>query len=213
MSEERQPVILEGRTIAKTWWGKSWCKNLESYADFSNRISRGKSYIRNGAILDLRISEGNVTASVEGSRSRPYKVRIDIEPIDDMNKEKLVSKCGNRIESLDALLSGNIPNEIAYVFVSRNGLFPSPKEIVFNCSCPDVAYMCKHVAATLYGIGARFDEDPTLFFRLRGISTESLVKRSVEDRMNEMLRNANRRTDRMLDDADLNRLFGVLDQK
>jgi uncharacterized Zn finger protein len=213
MAAEKEPVILTGRTIARTWWGKSWCKNLESYADYSNRIARGRSYIRDGTILDLKISEGNVTASVQGSRSRPYKVRIDIDRISGARRDNLVARCGNRIESLDALLSGDIPDDVANIFISRDGLFPSSGEIVFNCTCPDSAYMCKHVAATLYGIGARFDADPTLFFRLRGVDTETLVRKSVEDRMANMLRGADRRTARMLDDEDLNRLFGVLDQK
>ncbi len=203
-------LIPKGRRIAERWWGKSWVTNLESYADYSNRLPRGKSYLRNGAVRSMDIDKGSIKASVQGSKAKPYKVSVSIQPLLDGEKMKLTERCGNRIQSLDSLIDGDIPQDIADIFVSRNGLFPSPREISFKCTCPDYAYMCKHVAATLYGVGVLFDREPLLFFRLRGIDVDTLVKKSVESRFESMMRNADNRTSRMLDDDDID-IFGVLD--
>jgi uncharacterized Zn finger protein len=203
-------LIPTGRRIAEKWWGKSWVTNLESYADYSNRLPRGKTYLRNGAVRSMDIDRGLIRASVQGSRPKPYKVSVEISPLPEAEKKALAERCGNRIQSLDALIDGDIPQDIADVFVSRNGLFPSPREIKFRCSCPDYAYMCKHVAATLYGVGVLFDREPLLFFRLRGIDVDTLVKKSVERRFESMMKNADNKTSRMLDDDCLD-IFGVLE--
>ncbi len=203
-------IIPTGRKMAESWWGRSWDSNLESYADYENRIARGRSYLRNGAVRGIDIKEGVVTASVKGSRPRPYNVKIDITPLSEGRKKDIVTRCSNRIENLDSLVSGDLPNDVADIFMAKDGLFPSPREIMFHCSCPDSAYMCKHVAAVLYGIGVVFDRDPLLFFSLRGIDVETLVRSSVEERTERMLKNADKRTSRMLDDEDLTKLFGVM---
>lgn len=209
-TREMHPVVLHDKKLAVNWWGKSWDKNLESYADYSNRIARGKTYIRKGAVLDLQIEKGHVTALVQGSRAKPYKVSVDIDPLSESRKKAILERCGGRIENLESLMSGEIPKDIEDIFVSRGGLFPSPDEIYFRCSCPDSAYMCKHVAAVLYGIGARFDEDPLLFFELRDFDVSGLIKRSVEDKLESMLRNADAKSPRVIDDLDAKDLFGVL---
>jgi len=162
------PIIIEGRKIARTWWGIAWNDNLERYADFANRIERGRSYVRQGAVLDLQISPGEINALVQGSRKQPYQVRIVIDPLRPEAMSAVASSCAGNIHSLQELVEGKFPKNMSELFTSdKNGLFPNPREIRFACSCPDWAGLCKHVAAVLYGIGARLDQDPTLFFALR----------------------------------------------
>jgi uncharacterized Zn finger protein len=175
------PVCVQGRTLARSWWGKAWCRNLESYADYSNRIGRGRSYLRCGAVLDLKIEETQVTALVQGSRSQPYKVAIRIAALARAAWKRIRADCAGKIDSLQALLAGEFPQDLGALFTVQNGgLFPAPSEIRFDCSCPDWASMCKHVAAALYGVGARLDQAPELFFVLRGVSVNELVGGAVE---------------------------------
>jgi len=204
-----QPVIVDGK-LARTWWAQAWNRNLESYADYSNRIGRGKSYVKSGAVLDLSIASGNVSALVQGSRTKPYDVNIRIDPLPKKKWSMITAQCSHKIANLQELASGKFPQELMELFTNRgDGLFPSPKEIHFDCSCPDWASMCKHVAAVLYGIGARFDEDPTLFFLLRDIEFTELLKKSVEEKMKSMLKNAGKTTTRTMKDINTYELFGV----
>ncbi|MEJ2034139.1 MAG: hypothetical protein P8Y63_14125, partial [Deltaproteobacteria bacterium] len=204
------PVVIQGNTLARTWWGKSWNKNLERYADYSNRIGRGKSYVRHGAVLDLRIEGGRVSALVQGTRAKPYEVVVRIAPVKKANWNQIRKQCQGELRSLPDLLAGKFPKALGEIFLAQGkGLFPTPKEISFDCSCPDWAYMCKHVAATLYGIGARLDEDPLLFFTLRQADTEELVAQAVQGKTGDLLARADRKSSRMLDDADLSGLFGI----
>jgi uncharacterized Zn finger protein len=205
-----QPVIIEGRKIAKSWWGNAWCENLERYADFASRIERGRRYVRNGSVIDLQISKGKVTARVQGRRKSPYKIEIRISPLSEEKCTAVLERCGKKPDTLEALVSGDFPEELKELFFQEDGLFPAPMEISFSCSCPDWALMCKHVAAALYGIGARFDENPLLFFELRGIDVDRFIDTAIHDRIEDMLSMADNRTSRMLDDQDLTGLFGVL---
>jgi uncharacterized Zn finger protein len=206
-----QPVWVEGRAMAKTWWGKAWNENLERYADFENRIGRGRSYLRHRAVLDLRIEPGRVRALVQGSASRPYSVGIRIRPLARKNWAAIKNAGAGRIDSMHDLLKGRFPESLSDLFTAKGqGLFPSPKEIEFDCSCPDWADMCKHVAATLYGIGARLDEDPTLFFRLRKANVEDLVSEAVAETTGQLLEKAKTKTDQVIDDADLGDVFGIV---
>lgn len=177
-----KPVVITGRKIADTFWGKAWCDNVESYQDYENRLPRGRSYVRSGAVIDLQVAPGKVTALVAGSASSPYRISIEIKPLAKARWETLKQKCVGKIASLLALAQGKLPLEILEEFCDRErGLFPSPKEIKTECSCPDWAGLCKHLAAVLYGIGARLDEDPKLFFTLRGIDENELVGADVVD--------------------------------
>jgi uncharacterized Zn finger protein len=204
------PIIIEGRKIAVTWWGKAWNKNLESYADFVNRIGRGRSYVINGMVLDLQIGPGAVNAMVSGSRKTPYDVLIRIDKLSEKKWKTIVEQCSRRIAGISDLVEGKFPEDMAQIFLKQgSGLFPSPDEIHFGCSCPDLAEMCKHVAAALYGVGARLDRDPMLFFTLRGIDFSELLKKSVEEKIDSMLKNADRKSDRTIDDADIAGLFGL----
>ena len=171
------PVLLAGRTIAATFWGKAWCDNLEAYSDYSNRLPRGRTYIRNGSVVDLQISEGKITARVSGSEL--YKIDINIKPLPARLWKTIQSECAGKIDSLIELLQGKLSAAVMQVVTrQQTGLFPSPKEIELDCSCPDWADLCKHVAATLYGVGARLDEKPELLFLLRGVDPADLISRA-----------------------------------
>ena len=205
-----KPVVIEGSAIARTWWGKSWNRNLERYADYSNRIGRGRSYVRHGAVLDLQIDAGKVESLVQGTRSKPYSVSIKIKAINKNIWQEIKAACGGRLDSLQELLSGKFPKALGEIFMAQGkGLFPSPKEIEFSCSCPDWAYMCKHVAATLYGIGARLDEDPGLFFKLRKVGMKDLVTEAVKDKTHKLLEKAKKKTKRVIAESDLAVVFGI----
>lgn len=205
-----KPVIIEGRNIAKTWWGKAWNNNLEIYADYSNRLARGRSYIRTGAIFDLKIETGVVNALVQGSRPNPYEVTVEIAPLDHELLEKIGELCQDNIKDLEELLQGKFPKELVRIFtLEEEGLFPRNEDIKFACTCPDWAYMCKHVVAVLYGIGNRFDQDPTLFFKLRNIDFSYLISKTIEQKMDSMLKNANKPSKRILEDKDISELFGL----
>ena len=168
------PVTVEGRTIVKTFWGKSWCDNLERYSDFANRLPRGRTYVRNGSVIDLQISSGEIKALVSGSEI--YEVTVKVAPVTKARWRSICKDCAGAIDSLIELLQGRLSTGVMERICLRNtGLFPSPKEIKLSCSCPDWAEMCKHVAAVLYGIGARLDQQPELLFRLHGVDEKELI--------------------------------------
>ena len=168
------PVVIEGRTIAHTFWGKAWCDNLERYSDYSNRLPRGRTYVRNGSVVDLALSPGKVTARVSGSRL--YQVAIEVTPLATARWRALCADCAGAIDSVVELLQGRFARGVMQRLCDpRTGLFPAPAEIRFSCSCPDSASMCKHVAASLYGVGARLDRAPELFFVLRQVEEKDLI--------------------------------------
>ncbi len=205
-----KPIIIEGKALAKTWWGKEWNKNLERYADYENRIGRGRSYVRHMAVLDLQIKPGEVKSLVQGSGSKPYSIDVKISDMPKKSWGSIKKECKGKLGSLKKLLAGKFPKALNEIFTARGkGLFPTPEEIEFSCSCPDWAYMCKHVAATLYGIGARLDEDPGLFFKLRKVKVKDLVSEAVEDSAKDMLKKAEKKTSRVIDDSDLADVFGI----
>lgn len=212
--QELHPIVVSGRTITNSWWGNAWCRNLERYADFSSRIDRGKRYVRTGTVLDLTIAKGRVLARVQGSRKVPYKIEVRISPLSEEACQSIIGRCTTKVGHIEQLLSGCFPEEMKELFEGRNGLFPSPNEISFSCSCPDWALMCKHVAAVLYGIGVRLDEDPLLFFTLRGIDIDRFIDVALASKVDKMLENvksAPRNSKRvMTDTAELTELFGVL---
>ncbi len=172
------PVKLEGRTIAATFWGKAWCDNLEAYSDFANRLPRGRSYIRNGSVVDLQIRPGKITALVSGSAL--YEVTITITAFADKDWKSLKAKCAGQIGSLVELLQGKLSKSVMNIVTQRQGgMFPKPPEISIKCSCPDWAGLCKHAAAVLYGVGSRLDREPETFFKLRRVDHLELVEAAV----------------------------------
>jgi uncharacterized Zn finger protein len=168
------PVSVDRRTIAKTFWGKAWCENLESYSDYENRLPRGRTYVRNGSVVDLQIAASQITALVSGSEI--YEVKVEILPVAKSRWKSICKDCAGSIDSLVELLQGRLSKGVMErISQQQTGLFPSPKEIKLSCSCPDWAEMCKHVAAVLYGVGARLDEQPELLFRLRAVNEKELI--------------------------------------
>ncbi len=168
------PVTIDGRTIAKTFWGKSWCENLERYSDYANRLPRGRTYVRNGSVVDLQIKPGSIQALVSGSEL--YKIDLKIAPVGKQRWKSICEDCAGAIDSLVELLQGRFSKGVMERICRQSqGLFPSPAEIKLSCSCPDWAGMCKHVAAVLYGVGARFDDQPELLFRLREVDEKELI--------------------------------------
>jgi uncharacterized Zn finger protein len=168
------PVLIEGRTIASSFWGKAWCENLERYSDFASRLPRGRTYVRNGSVLDLQVTKGEITAKVSGSEL--YTIKITINAVAVTRWKSICSDCAGSIDSVVELLQGRLAKGVMdRVCRQGEGLFPGPKEIKLSCSCPDWADMCKHVAATLYGVGARLDKQPELLFALRGVDAKDMI--------------------------------------
>lgn len=168
------PVTIGGRLIAKTFWGKAWCDNLERYSDFANRLPRGRTYVRNGSVIDLRIEAGTVHALVSGSSL--YRVTLRVTPVASTKWTAIREGCSGGIDSLVELLQGRLSKSVMERMCHpKEGLFPAPQELHLSCSCPDWATMCKHVAAALYGVGARLDQEPEMLFRLRGVDASELI--------------------------------------
>lgn len=171
-----QPVCPEGRSISQSFWGKAWCKHLETYADHENRIERGRSYVRNSAVCHLEASIGRLEAVVAGSYGDPYAVAVTVKLLQAGQWKAVKAASAGHIGSMLDLLSGKFPKEVmARVADPENGLFPKLGELKFSCSCPDWAQMCKHVAATLYAFGHRLDQSPELLFLLRGVDPAEMV--------------------------------------
>lgn len=173
------PVTASRSAIAKSFWGKAWCRNLERYSDYSNRLPRGRTYVRNGYVIDLKISPGEVTAQVMGSSL--YQITVSIREVAAAHWQAIARDCARSIDTLVELLQGQLSTSVMErITRPGTGLFPSPTEISFTCSCPDSAAMCKHVAAALYGIGARLDSAPELLFGLRKVDAKELIARAGE---------------------------------
>lgn len=198
------PVVVEGRNIANTFWGKSWCDNLESYGDFANRLPRGRTYVRNGSVVDLQVEAGCVRAWVSGSAM--YQVEVKISAVSKAGWSSLCADCTGSIDSVVELLQGKLSGGVMERMCRQGaGLFPTPKEITFKCSCPDWAGMCKHIAAALYGVGVRLDESPALLFALRKVDEKDLIEKAASG-----IRTTKKATSRkVLDTSELGDVFGI----
>jgi uncharacterized Zn finger protein len=173
--EKLDPVKIEGREIAKRFWGQAWCRHVASYSDYSNRLPRGKTYVRNGSVIDLKVEPGKVRALVTGSDL--YNVSIDVTRLEPKRWKALAGRCAGKIDSVVELLSGELSSAVMEELCDREtGIFPSARQMSMECSCPDYAALCKHLAAVLYGIGSRFDREPELLFVLRGVDKMDLIE-------------------------------------
>ena len=174
-----QPITITGRSIAYSFWGKAWCDHIQSFSDYSNRLPRGRSYVKNGAVVHLEIRKGEIFAKVSGTRL--YTVLISIKTLSPKKWKDVKTRCSGQIGSIIELLQGKLSKNVMAVVTDRqNGLFPQAKEITLDCTCPDWAVMCKHVAAVMYGVGARLDENPELLFLLRGVDHEELIEAQAD---------------------------------
>ncbi len=209
--KDYHPVVLASRTISSSWWGKAWCDNIDRYADAYNRLDRGKKYVRSDAVVDLVLSPGRVDAKVVGSRKTPYDITVTIDPIRRDSYEKIVSVAEGKLKSINALEKGEFPKEYQELFTMKgSGLFPQLNEIHFSCSCPDSSRICKHIAAVLYAIGNRLDDNPLLFFSLRGIDVSEFASKLIKKEAARIWQNVDSKIEkeRLIDDAKASRLFG-----
>jgi uncharacterized Zn finger protein len=197
-------VQIAGKGIAQTFWGKAWGDNLEGYSDFANRLPRGRTYVRNGSVVDLQVTPGRVTALVSGSSL--YEIEVKIRPLARARWKALVETSAREMLSMVDLLAGSFSEQVMRRFCDRaGGLFPAPQEITLECSCPDWATMCKHVAAALYGVGARLDARPELLFTLRGVDPMDLVTAAAEAPSKVRAP----KTGKVLDAGNLDAIFGL----
>lgn len=198
-----QPVEVAGRKIATTFWGMAWCEHLEKFSDYANRLPRGRTYVRNGSVCHLDVREGSVEAKVSGSEV--YDVTISINKLAAARWKTLKERCAGRVGSMLELLQGRLSGEVMSIVTDRTeGLFPGPRQIRMDCSCPDWAGMCKHVAAVLYGVGARLDRRPELLFVLRGVDHAELVGEGAAKAVVGRAKKG-----RTLDEASLSSVFGI----
>ncbi|MCF6263512.1 MAG: helix-turn-helix domain-containing protein [Xanthomonadales bacterium] len=174
-----EPVEVQGRKIAATFWGQAWCDHLEKFSDYENRLPRGRTYVRNGSVCHLAIVKGKVAAIVSGSEL--YQINIDIKPLSARKWSNVRKQCAGQIGSMLELLQGQFSDNVMKIVTDQNnGLFPQPNEISLACDCPDWAEMCKHIAAVLYGVGARLDQQPELLFLLRNVDHEELISTELD---------------------------------
>jgi uncharacterized Zn finger protein len=199
------PIAIEGRKIASTFWGKAWCDNLERYSDYANRLPRGRTYVRNGSVVDLQVGPGRVTALVSGSAM--YDVQVTVRPVPRARWIAISRDCSGAIDSLVELLQGRLSKGVmTRLCEEKGGMFPSPADIRFTCSCPDWASMCKHVAAVLYGVGARLDRQPDLLFTLRKVDQQELIATAGSGLSRKGRRPAG---GKVLASDDLSQMFGI----
>lgn len=199
------PIAPYRGAIAKTFWGKAWCDNLEHYSDYGSRLPRGRTYVRNGSVIDLQIKAGKIVAQVMGSSL--YTIKIDVAACPAEHWRVLSADCSSSIDSMVELLQGKLSGAVMQrICKPGTGLFPSPKDIKFGCDCLDWASMCKHVAAVLYGVGTRLDQQPELLFTLRGVDPADLVNNTGAG----LSGTAHTPTSfRVLDNAALGDVFGI----
>ncbi|HEV8061157.1 MAG TPA: SWIM zinc finger family protein [Gemmataceae bacterium] len=203
---ELEPVKITGRNMATTYWGTAWCDNLEAYSDYANRLPRGRTYARNGSVIDLQIKKGKVEAIVSGSQI--YTISITIETLAKPSWNRLKAECSESITSLIDLLQGRFDEGVMQRLAHpTEGLFPRPKEIKMSCSCPDSAGLCKHLAAVLYGVGNRLDNSPELLFTLRNVDHLELVSQAVAE--GNLDRTLDAGDDCSLAGSDLGEMFGI----
>lgn len=196
------PVHIQGRDIARTFWGKAWCNHLESFGDYENRLPRGRTYVRNGSVIDLQIAPGKITAKVMGSSL--YEITVSIASLSESRWKEIKDECSGKIDSLVELLQGRLSSAVLRIITDRdNGLFPKPSEITKSCSCPDWANLCKHIAAVLYGVGSRLDQEPELLFVLRGVDHLELIGSAAESGTMAQAATSS------LADSDLAEVFGI----
>lgn len=192
----------QGTKITTQFWGLAWCRHLENYCGYENRLPKGRTYLRQGNVYNLKATGGTVTAEVAGSDL--YEVEIKVAPLPAAQWLKIKKQCAGQVSSLLDLLSGKLGDGVMKIVTDPDtGLFPRRREIRHRCTCPDFADLCKHQAAVLYAIGVRFDQDPKTFFELRGVDPSELIASSASALTGGMASNED------LAGEDLSALFGI----
>lgn len=206
MTMSKYYVKLNSKFITTKWWSQKWCNNISQYADFYNRLERGRSYLRRGAVQDLVIEGGTVTASVIGSAAAPYQVVVKIDPLPDERAKEIL----NCLHNIEEFQRGHVSLDEKFLFsMDNNGLFPTLDEIKFSCTCPDWASLCKHIAAVLYAIGSILDQEPLVLFQLRGIDVDAYLETSLLEKTNTLLTNIYNTDSRAIDEDMISEIFGI----
>lgn len=207
MKVNKYIIELSSKKISQEWWGQQWCQNIELYADFNNRLGRGRTYLRKQYIQDLTINESKITANVIGTRPEPYTVTINIDPLAETTYLQALSQ----INTINLIKKGIVPENCKELFSIDKGLFPLKNEIHFQCSCPDNAKMCKHIAAVLYAIGSILDQEPLILFQLRGIDVDKYLDAMLIEKTNDLLLNFNNNepNEKIIDDSSIFDIFGI----
>lgn len=166
--------------VARSFWGRTWCANLEDRGASRHKLARGRTYVRCGAVVNLRILEGRAFARVIGTGL--YTVAVRVEPVSPRRRTAIRDRCARRVDSVAALLRPDPPAAVREIVAHREtGLFPAPAEMTVRCDCYPGRGICVHEAAAMYGIGARLDRSPEDLFRLRGFDPDALTERAVEE--------------------------------
>lgn len=203
--EALTPLVVEGRTFGRTFWGRAWCDHIEGLSDFASRLPKGKTYARNGSVINLKVSAGRIDALVMGSEL--YTVKVTVKLLEAATWAGIQRRSAGQIESLVELLQGKMSDAVMRVVTDpAGGLFPTAADMTMRCSCPDPARLCKHLAAVLYGVGVRLDDQPELLFRLRGVDQADLIAAAVTGGVNVADDGATRNT---LGDHELADVFGI----
>lgn len=189
--EPSRPIKVQGGIktksergeIGSTWWSKRWIGVLESFS-MGTRLTRGRSYARQGQVISIDIEPGVVKAKVQGSQPKPYNIKIQLRPLSDQDWEEVTEAMASQAIFAAKLLAGEMPTNIEEAFHAvKLSLFPTAaKDLVTDCSCPDWANPCKHIAAVYYLLAERFDEDPFLIFKLRGRTKDEIIQALREKR-------------------------------
>ncbi len=204
----RRSSYQRSGAVAQSFWGKRWCKHLAKFSDYANRLPRGRRYLKAGAVRDMSIEEGHVRAQVHGTWL--YTVDVRIKTLPAARREAIRKICVGQVKSLLALLQGQFSDEVMTTVTDpEKGLLPHPREISFRCDCPDRAVMCKHVAAVLFGIGARLDTEPELLFTLRGMDAQALVSGELGAMESGLGDGVTAEDGAELENEDLEEIFGI----
>ena len=206
-------VRIDGKIISSSWWGQMWCRNIENYSDLRNRLERGRTYIRQNTVKKLSISSNCVESLVQGHSKEPYKVTINIKTIEKVKYGNILMTCENSVDNLESLMTGSFPKEYQQFFTDEEyGLFPKSNEIDYNCTCLDYLtnmHMCKHIVATMYAIGNKLDNDPLIFFKLRGIDLAEFTKKIIKKENDFVWNKINSESNRKISDNNISSLFGI----
>lgn len=202
--EALQPLEApqKSRHLCQSFWGQAWCRHLANYQHYEARLPAGRSYLRQGKVLDLTVEPGTLSAVVAGTEL--YDTLIHIRPLAADRWQEIVQASQGQVNSLLDLLTGKLGDGLMQVLSHpEDGLFPQPGEIRFDCSCPDHADLCKHAAAVLYGAGILLDAQPQLLFTLRGVDQADLLSTARESSAAGLSQASE------LEGTDLSALFGI----
>jgi uncharacterized Zn finger protein len=204
------PFKIDSNTLASNWWAKAWNAHLKSHNFNSLQLEKGKLYFRCEALADLKIRNNQITGTVLGSNIEPYYSKITINPITKTKWLKITKLYEGHLELFEKVLDHQFPKELSEVFTNKSlGLFPTTKEITFECSCPSRLNLCKHTAVVLFAFGAKIDLDPQILFELRGVDFLKFMATSINKERLNLLKKTRKKNPKILEDTNLSELFNI----